>query len=459
MRFHQLKTRRDFIRYGCGAISTIGAAAAFGQAGIVNARAQSASSDYKALVCVFLLGGNDANNMLIPNDAPTYKQYQTIRGNLAIAQGNLVSIHDPGTNANYGLHPSMAGLGALYTASNPRLALVANVGTLVQPVPHDPVTKLPNLNAVPLPVNLFSHSDQQTEWQNAVPQGGPNAATGWEGRLADKIVQLNANPAIPPSIGITGNTLQLVGQTTQPSSIGTKNFAPLTGLNDPRTAALTQMLNLPSGVALVQASQNSLNGALAVASAVDSAIKSSTPLTTAFPNTDIGQQLAQVAQIIQIRTALGVSRQIFFCGVGGYDTHSDQLNTQVQLLGNLSGALVAFDTAMGALGLSDNVTTFTESDFSRTFQPNGTGGTDHAWGAHALVLGGAVKGGNLYGTFPTLALQGPDDSGDRGNWVPTTSADQYGAALAKWFGVTAQADLDYVFPNLKSFGYQTPAFI
>lgn len=458
MIFQQLKNRRDFIRFGCRTISTIGAAAAFGQAGVLSAQTPAAG-DYKALVCIFLFGGNDANNMLIPNDTATYKQYQTVRGNLAIPQANLVPIYDPGTKTHYGLHPSMAGLGALYNATNPRLALLANVGTLVQPVPHDPTTKLPELNAVPLPVNLFSHSDQQTEWQNAVPQGGPNAATGWEGRLADKIVQLNANPAIPPSIGISGNALQLVGQTTFPSSIGTKNFAPLTGLKDPRTAALTQMLNLPSGVALVQASQNSLNGALAVANAVDSAINSSSPITTAFPNTDIGQELSQVAQIIQIRAALGVTRQIFFCSQSGYDTHSDELSVQGQLLGNLSAALAAFDSAVANMGLSDNVITFTESDFNRTFQPNGTSGTDHAWGEHALIMGGAVKGGNIYGTFPTLVLQGPDDSGDRGNWVPTTSTDQYGATLAQWFGVTAQSDLDYVFPNLHSFGYTTPAFV
>ena len=177
-----------------------------------------------------------------------------------------------------------------------------------------------------------------------------------------------------------------------------------------------------------------------------------------FPTSDIGTQLGQVAKLIQVRSSLGASRQVFFCSQGGYDTHSNQLAQQVILYGNLAAALSAFDQAMSALNLLNNVTTFTESDFSRTFQPNGNAGTDHGWGSHALIMGGAVKGGNLYGTFPTLALSGPDDSGSRGTWVPSTSEDQYVGALAKWFGV-AQGDLDYVFPSLHSFNYQTPAFI
>jgi hypothetical protein len=198
--------------------------------------------------------------------------------------------------------------------------------------------------------------------------------------------------------------------------------------------------------------------AIAVAQAVNAAVAGSSSLGVTFANTDIGTQLAQVAKLIQVRAALGATRQIFFCSQGGYDTHSNQLPLQVTLYTNLAAALAAFDQAMGVLSVENNVTTFTESDFSRTFQPNGNAGSDHGWGSHALVMGGAVNGGNLYGAFPTLALSGPDDSGTRGTWVPSTSQDQYGGALAKWFGL-AQADLDYVFPNLHSFGYQTPAFV
>ena len=453
MTFQQLRSRRDFLRFGCGTLSTIGAAAAFGQAGLMTARAQS-SSDYKALVCIFLFGGNDANNLLVPNDTATYANYLKIRQNLAISQGSLVSIHDPATNANYGLHPSFASIAGLYNSSK-RLALLANVGTLVQAVPRGS-NGLPQLGSVPLPANLYSHSDQQSEWQSALPQGG--ATSGWSGRLADKVAGISGG-VVPPAIAISGNALQLIGQNTQPSTVNTSNFGLVAPASDPGSTALQNMLSLSSGVTLIQAAQHSLKDAIAVAQAVNAAVTGSASLGVTFPNTDIGTQLAQVAKIVQVRASLGATRQVFFCSQGGYDTHSNQLATQVQLYSNLAGALAAFDQAMGTLTVQNNVTTFTESDFGRTFQPNGNVGTDHGWGSHALIMGGAVNGGNLYGTFPTLALGGPDDSTSRGTWVPGTSAGQYGGALAKWFGLSAQADLDYVFPNLRNFQYRMPAFI
>jgi uncharacterized protein (DUF1501 family) len=453
MTFNQLRSRRDFLRIGCRTLSTIGAAAAFGQAGLMTARAQS-SDGYKAMVCIFLFGGNDSNNLLVPNDAATYANYQKIRQNLALSQASLVSIHDPATNANYGLHPSFAPLGPLYNTSK-RLALLANVGTLVQPVPRGS-NGLPQLNSVTLPVNLYSHADQQNEWQNGVPQGG--STTGWSGRLADRLTGISSG-VVPPTIGISGNALQLIGANTQPSTVNTSNFSLVAPATDPGTTALQNMLTLSSGVTLVQAAQNSLKDAISVAQTVDAAIGGSASLGVTFPTSDIGTQLGQVAKLIQVRASLGATRQIFFCSQGGYDTHSNQLAQQVQLYSNLAAALVAFDQAMGQLTVQNNVTTFTESDFGRTFQPNGNAGTDHGWGSHALVLGGAVNGGNLYGKFPTLALSGPDDSGSRGTWVPSTSVDQYGGAMAKWFGISAQADLDYIFPNLSGFGYQTPGVV
>ena len=443
MIFKQLKSRRDFLRLGCRTISTLGAAAAFGEAGLVSARAQT-TSDYKALVCIFMFGGNDGNNLLIPSDTPTYNMYKGIRQNLAIAQASLV----PLANTTFGLHPAMAALGPLFTnaAGNvKRVALVANVGTLVQPV-----TRGSNGNLVgSVPVNLFSHSDQTSEWQNAKPQGG--ATTGWEGRMADRIFA-GGTPQFPPAIGVGGSALQLVGtnQGTQPAAITLSGFSLLAPSTDPGTTALQNMLNIQGGPTLIQAAQKSLNDAIGVARAVDAAVNNSNPLVTTFPNTDIGSQLAQVAKIIQVRASLGATRQIFFCSQGGFDTHSDQLPQQSQLLGNLAAAMAAFDAALGELGETNNVTTFTESEFSRTFQPNGNAGTDHAWGSNHIVMGGAVQGGMIFGKYPTLALNTTDDSGDRGNWIPTTSTDQYGASLANWFGLQA-ADVPYVFPNLANF--------
>jgi uncharacterized protein (DUF1501 family) len=447
------RSRREFLRMGCGTLSTIGAAAAFGRAGLVTARAQATAADYKALVCIFMFGGNDANNLLVPNDSAGYANYQKIRQNLAIPQGSLIGIHDSATGAAYGLHPSFAPIAPLFNTSK-RLAVMMNVGTLVQPVPRGS-NGMPQLNSVPLPANLYSHADQQSEWQNQMPQGG--ATSGWSGRLADKMSAFTSG-VVPMAITVAGNALQVVGQSTQPTSASTSNFGLIAPAADPGSAALQSLLGLQSGVTLVQAAQTSLTDGVQVAASVNAALSGSTNIGVTFPNTDIGTQLGQVAKLIQVRGSLGATRQIFFCSQGGFDTHSNQLAQHVTLYGNLAAALNSFDQAMTALNTQNNVTTFTESDFSRTFQPNGNAGTDHGWGSHALVMGGLVAGGALYGTYPTLALGGPDDSGSRGTWVPSTSEDQYSAALANWFGL-GQSDLDYVFPNLKSFNYQTPGFI
>jgi uncharacterized protein (DUF1501 family) len=452
MKLESFKSRREFLRLGCRALLSAGATAALHRAGLMTAKAQS-SSDYKALVCIFLFGGNDANNMLIPNETASYANYSKIRQNVAIPQASLVSIYDAASSTTYGLHPSFAPLAPLYT-TNQRLAIMMNVGTLLQPVPRGS-NGLPQLTSVPLPQNLYSHSDQQIQWQDATPQGG--GSTGWVGRLSDRVAAASG-AVVPPAITLAGNTLLLVGQNTQPSAVTTTNFGLIAPASDPGATALQSLLGLDSGATLVQAAQSSLQNAVSVAAAINAALSGSGSVGVTFPNTSIGSQLSQVAKLIQVRASLSASRQIFFCSQGGYDTHSNQLAQHVTLYSQLAAALVAFDQAMSALNVQDSVTTFTESDFSRTLQPNGNAGTDHGWGSHALVMGGAVKGGALYGTYPTLALSGPDDSGNRGTWVPSTSEDQYMGALAKWFGLQP-ADTDYVFPNLSTFGYQTPAFI
>jgi uncharacterized protein (DUF1501 family) len=450
MKIQQVPSRRDFFSIAGRALTSAGAAAMLHQAGMMSALAQS-SSQYQALVCIFLFGGNDANNLLIPNDAAGYANYAKLRQNLAIPQASLVSITDSISKASFGLHPSFAPIAPLFTTSK-RLALVANVGTLVKSVPHNSATGLPELSVVPLPLNLYSHSDQQTAWQTAIPLGG--ATTGWAGRAADRAAA-SGGGQLPPSLTLAGNTIQLVGETTQQTAVSTSNFSLSAPSSDPGSTALQQILSLPSGVTLVQQAQSSLKNATSMAQAVNAALTGASALGVTFPNTDIGTQLGQVAKLIQVRQSLGATRQIFFCSQGGYDTHSNQLAQQVTLYSNLANAMSLFDQAMATLNTQNNVTTFTESDFGRTFQPNGNAGTDHGWGNHALVMGGAVKGGAIYGSYPTLALSGPDDSTGRGTWVPSTSLEQYVGSLAKWFGMTAQADLDYTFPNLSSFSYQT----
>jgi uncharacterized protein (DUF1501 family) len=474
MLFQNLKSRRDFLRFGCRTLATFGAASAFGPASRLVAQT-SGLGDYKALVCIFLFGGNDANNLLVPNESTGpkatdlrygYANYKNIRQNLALNQGNLVSIQDSASGAAFGLHPGLAPLGPLYNTSG-RLTLVANAGPLVQPVARDYVHMTPpDLSKYTLPVNLFSHSDQQTAWQNGAPLAGVN--TGWAGRLVDRLyVPGCSSSSVPqtfgnelPTVGVAGNALMLQGQCTEQTGILTSSFG-VNGLNAGRMADLTNMLSLQSGVTLVQAAANTFKAALATAKIVDQA--SGNP-PTGFPNTDVGNQLAQVATLIQLNqtAGLGANRQIFFVNQGGYDTHSDEINSQGQLLSNLAQAMVAFDNYVSqTLGMAGQVVTFTESDFNRTFQPNGNNGTDHAWGEHTLVMG-PVKGGQIYGQFPYLVLSGPDDSGNRGNWVPTTPLDQYGVTLAQWFGLTSPSDLAYVFPNWPTWtaaGYKPLGFL
>lgn len=450
MKVQNIPSRRDFFRIAGRSLASAGGAALLARAGMMNALAQSSSS-YQALVCIFLFGGNDANNLLIPNDTAGYANYSKIRSNLAIPQASLVAITDSISKASFGLHPSFAAIAPLFTTSK-RLALVANVGTLVQDVPHNTQTGLPELSAVPLPLNLYSHSDQQTAWQTAIPQGG--ATSGWSGRAADKVA-LSGGGQLPPGLTLAGNTIQLVGEQTQPTTVSTSNFSLSASATDPGSTALQQILSLSSGVTLVQQAQSSLKNAIAMAQEVNSALSGASSLGITFPGTDIGSQLGQVAQLMQARQNFGATRQVFFCSQGGYDTHSNQLAQQVTLYNNLATALNLFDQALSEMNLQNNVVTFTESDFGRTFQPNGNAGSDHGWGNHALVMGGSVKGGAIYGTYPQLVLSGPDDSTGRGTWVPTTAMEQYLGALAKWFGVTAQSDLAYAFPNLSSFSYQT----
>ncbi|HWW97154.1 MAG TPA: DUF1501 domain-containing protein [Edaphobacter sp.] len=442
--------RRSFIRYA--ALTAAGSAAGLRPFGALNSLAQSAT-DYKALVCVFLFGGNDANNTLVPFDTAGYANYSSIRGPLTLPQSSLIQLAQA---PNFALNSNMPDIAKLFDSK--AAALVTNVGTLIAPT-----TKTAYQHGATVPTNLFSHPDQQLEWQNASQSGA--TSSGWAGRIADALTtSANPNGLVPMITSVAGDTLFCNGAASTPVSVSPGNLGGAS-CNEGTTECAAQqataqaLLQFDSGLSLVQADNTITSNAYNYAKVLTAATSSLPALQTVFPTGNgLASQLKQIAQIIQARAALGVSRQIFFAGIGNFDTHSDQVNLQGQLLAAISPALAAFYQATQELGVASNVTTFTMSDFSRTFQPNSNTGSDHAWGSHHIVLGGAVKGGQMYGTFPTLALNGPDDSGTNGRWVPTTGSVQYAATLASWFGVSP-SQMATIFPNIGSFPTMNLGFV
>jgi uncharacterized protein (DUF1501 family) len=444
------KSRRSFL--ATASMAAAGSALGFRPFGMLNALAQT-TSDYKALVCIFMFGGNDANNMLVPFDTKGYGNYSSVRGTLALPQNTLLQL---APQPDFALHPSMPEVQSLFNSGN--AAFLANVGTLLSPTTR---AQYQAKQVVP-PTNLFSHPDQQLEWQNQIQNSG---GSGWGGRIADKMnTQYNPGALVPMIASLSGDALFCNGTATTPVSISS------TGPSSPycsdhsycnsRQQTAQQFSTLSSGVSLVQADNQITNNAYSYNATLSDAMGSASPLQTVFPTTNnpFAGQLQEVAKLIQVRAALGVTRQIFFVGTGNFDTHGDQLATQAALLAQLSPALGAFYQALQEMNVAGSVTAFTCSDFARTLQPNSADGSDHAWGSHHIILGGAVKGGKIYGTFPTLALGGPDDAGSNGRWVPSTASAQYAATLAQWFGLPT-SDLAYVLPYISNFSTNNLGFL
>ena len=455
---HCPMSRRAFLRRAA-ALSSAGLAARLDFIGAIGTANAQAATDYKALVCVFLFGGNDGNNTVIPIDSAGYAQYATARpaaSGIQLAQASLLPIQPVNTGTPLGLHPALAQLRALFAQN--KAAVLANVGTLLAP------TTQAQYAAGQRPLSLYSHSDQQAQWQSSISSTA--AGTGWGGRLADSVAAYNAGSGFPVVTSLDGTVLFTTGMTSVPLTIPVTGSFALAGYTGTAAAnarlAAVRQLQASDLANTYSAGANAIGTQALQLSATVNPILANTNSTIAplfaSLNTNTAKQLYQVAKLIEARAVTGAKRQIFFVQLGSFDTHNDQLNRQQNLFAELDPALKAFYDATVALGVGSQVTTFTLSDFGRTLQPASGGGTDHAWGSHHFIIGDAVKGGSLYGQYPQLLLAGPNDAEREGRWIPTTAVDQYGATLAKWFGV-APGQMQAVFPNLGRFATSDLGFL
>jgi uncharacterized protein (DUF1501 family) len=409
-------------------------------------------ADYRALVCVFLFGGNDSFNMLVPRSSAEYNAYFASRQNMSVAQTDLLPITALNPDgAEYGLHPSLPGLQTLFSAGS--AAFVANVGPLLAPT-----TKAQYLaKAVPLPPQLFSHNDQQDQWHAL--RGGNLMSTGWGGRMAD-LIRLNvAGQQLATNVSLAGTSLFQSGDDTVAYTMGPTGptqFAGFTGFGSEQRRAFERIVNANYDSIYARGFAEVQRRAVAAADQVTAAIGQAQTITTQFPTSPLGQQLQTVARLIAVRDRLAMHRQVFFVSTGGFDSHDDQLVNQPSLLANVSACLAAFYAATVELGVAQSVTTFTQSDFGRTLTSNGDG-TDHAWGGVQIVVGQSVRGQRIFGRYPRLDLNGPDDVGG-GRLIPAVSADQYAATLARWFGI-GDADLTRVAPSIGNFAERDLGFL
>ncbi|MFT3792484.1 MAG: DUF1501 domain-containing protein [Rudaea sp.] len=486
--------RRKFLNRTVQAALGASVYSAFGNLQLVRAAAQANYSfgDYKALVCVFLYGGNDAFNLVVPTDATHYAQYQAVRPTIALAKNTLLALNapasgagSPGDGGSYGFHSSMPELQALFNQANSPVGIVANVGTLVRPV-----TKAQYQGgSVALPPQLFSHNDQQAYWQSSPPSNAPS--TGWGGRICDLLASVNTS-ALPMLNSLAGEDAFIRGDSgnnyiMNPDSAATidapdswdDNANNLQSAFDALRASGTQANALERTYAAQM--NHSIETAAQINAAINAATSAATsppakpPFESFFPNIsdgDLDRQLCTVAKLIwaannNVTGYTGQKRQVFFVSTGGFDTHDNELPVQQGLFGVLSKSLAGFYNALNKYGLASTATAFTASDFGRTLSCN-EDGTDHGWASHHLVVGGAVKGGKFYGdnlagtgtaAMPSLALSAsnPNDAG-YGQMIPTTSVDQYSATLASWFGLGA-SDIALLFPNLANFTMRNLGFV
>jgi uncharacterized protein (DUF1501 family) len=471
--------RRKFLGQCCAAVTATGMLSTLAQLRMMGAvasagngpqtppRAGAVNSDFKALVCLFLSGGNDANNMVVPFDTTGYNDYASAagRGAIALPRTQLLEIK-PRTSDGRGwsLHSSLnsdvagtntTGMKSLFDAG--KLGLIGNVGTLVAPTTKAQYTA----RSVPLPTQLFSHNDQQVEWQSSIAD--KPFVTGWGGRVADLTHAFNDSTSISMSISLNGQNSFQVGKRVVQFAVnpgGAIALSSSAGSSTPagiRTLAQNDLLAARNANLFEAAFSGVTRNAIDDSALISGILNANAPFTTAFPGTGLGQQLRTIARLIAASKELGLKRQIFFARIGGWDLHDAQLGAHANLFADVSRSVAAFYRTTVELGCADQVTLFSASDFGRTYNTNGDG-SDHGWGSNHFVVGGAVKGGDIYGKMADLTIRGPDDAGTRGMWIPTTSVDEYSATLATWFGVSA-TDLPVVFPNLGRFAKPNLGFL
>ncbi len=458
----QKLARRAFMqRMGHLSLAGVAAPWALNLASMGEAAAFTAT-DYKALVCIFLYGGNDFGNTIVPIDATNYASYHKIRVGIATAQAALANTAmTPLASAaplpyglQYALAPELLPLKSLFDTG--KLAVQLNVGTLVQP------TTLAQYNAksVALPPKLFSHNDQQSVWQSSKPEG---SVQGWGGRIGDMVLSNNGN-SLFSCVSVTGNSVFLAGQTALQYQLSTTGAIPVAGIKNPlygssvASAALNTLMTQPRSQTLENEYNTISKRSIGAEGTVNTALGKVGPFATANFNiaNPLAMQLQTVAKMIAARNELGAKRQVFFVSLGGFDNHDFLVNNHPGLLANVADAMASFYRATEDLNIANAVTTFTASDFGRTFASNGDG-SDHGWGSHHFVLGGAVKGQQFYGTAPQVSITSDDQVG-QGRLLPSTSVDQYAATLATWFGVT-DTELRLVVPNIINYSQQNMGFV
>ncbi len=405
------------------------------------------NQDYKALVCLFQAGGNDSFNMLMPRNGDLNAAYNSVRSNLALDAEDMLPIDVAQGGIDFGIHPSMVGVQQLF--NDGKLSFLTNVGTLVAPVDKEAYDS----NSVPLPLGLFSHSDQIAQWQTAQP--AERISHGWGGKLAEMFQAMNASTEISMNITLSGTNLFQFGDNVVEYSVGPsgegygiRGYQGKSNLDQSRTALIDAMLQHTYTDAYKKTYVDIIKNSIEAQASFQESIEMVAEFTTEFNNSRLSRSLEMIARIIAARGPLGFKRQIFFVQVGGWDHHDRLLQRQNGMLADVSSSLVSFASALEEIDAFDCVTTFSMSEFGRTLTSNGDG-SDHAWGGHVMVMGGMVNGGQMFGQYPNVAVGSELDIG-RGRIIPTMSNDEYFAELALWFGV-APSDLSMIFPNVGNF--------